>query len=256
MNPPSFRLDGRVALVTGASSGLGQHFAGTLARAGARVAICARRSDRLTALAQMLEQAGAQVLAVPVDVTDPASVRAAFDRVEQGLGTVEVVVNNAGITATGSLLETDSQAWDEVLDTNLGGSYIVAREGARRLVRAERSGSIINVASILGLRVAGGTSAYATSKAGLIQLSKAMALELARHEIRVNALAPGYVETDLNRDFLASEAGQRLISRIPQRRVATPEDLDGALLLLASDAGRYITGTVIPVDGGHLISSL
>lgn len=251
-----FNLEKRIALVTGASSGLGRHFATTLAQAGARVAVCARRLDKMQELVEQLREAGYEAMAVAMDVSSAASVREAFSQIEQDLGTIDLIVNNAGVAATQSVLEHDEATWDQVLDTNLKGAFLVAQEGARRLVQSGKGGSIVNIASILGERVAGAASSYAASKAGLIQLTKAMALELARHGIRVNALAPGYVSTDLNRDFLASDAGQRLMARIPQRRFASPEELDGPLLLLASDAGSYITGAVLAVDGGHLVSSL
>jgi len=251
-----FRLDKRVALVTGASSGLGRHFAATLAQAGATVAVCARRRDKTQELVEQLQDAGYQAMAVAMDVSNAVSVREAFSEIEQELGTIDLIVNNAGVAATQSVLEHDEVTWDQVLDTNLKGAWLVAQEGARRMVQSGKGGSIVNIASILGERVAGGASSYAASKAGLIQLTKAMALELARHGIRVNALAPGYVSTDLNRDFLTSAAGQRLMARIPQRRFANPCELDGPLLLLASEAGSYITGSVLAVDGGHLVSSL
>lgn len=251
-----FSLEKRTALVTGASSGLGRHFAITLARAGSRVAVCARRVDKMQELVAQLRNDGHQTMAVAMDVSSQASVREAFAQIEQDFGTIDLIVNNAGVAATQSVLEHDEATWDQVLDTNLKGAWLVAQEGAKRLVQSGRGGSIVNIASILGERVAGGASSYAASKAGLIQLTKAMALELARHGIRVNALAPGYVSTDLNRDFLASDAGQRLMARIPQRRFASPDELDGPLLLLASDAGSYITGSVLAVDGGHLVSSL
>ncbi|MDH0425404.1 SDR family NAD(P)-dependent oxidoreductase [Stutzerimonas stutzeri] len=251
-----FNLEKRIALVTGASSGLGRHFAATLAQAGAKVAVCARRLDKTQELVEQLREAGHEALAVAMDVSSAASVREAFSQIEQNLGTIDLIVNNAGVAATQSVLEHDEATWNQVLDTNLKGAFLVAQEGARRLVQNGKGGSIVNIASILGERVAGGAPSYAASKAGLIQLTKAMALELARHGIRVNALAPGYVSTDLNRDFLASDAGQRLMARIPQRRFASPEELDGPLLLLASDAGSYITGAVLAVDGGHLVSSL
>ena len=256
MSENLFRLKNRVALVTGASSGLGRHYANTLAAAGAAVAVCARRVDKMHDLLNALEATGVRAISVGMDVSDAASVQAGYERIEQALGTVDLIVNNAGVASTQFVLEHDEATWDQVIDTNLKGAWLVAQEGAKRMVKAQVGGSIINIASILGERVAGGAASYAASKAGLIQLSKAMALELARYRIRVNAIAPGYVATDLNKDFLASGAGQRLMARIPQRRFATPEELDGALLLLASDAGSYITGAVLAVDGGHLVSSL
>lgn len=256
MSPNLFNLKDRVALVTGASSGLGEHFASTLAKAGAAVAVCARRVEKMQDLVAALQDQGVRAIAVGMDVSDSRSVQAGYDVIEQTLGIVDLVINNAGVASTQFVLEHDEATWDQVIDTNLKGAWLVAQEGAKRMVRAQVGGSIVNIASILGERVAGGAASYAASKAGLIQLSKAMALELARYSIRVNAIAPGYVATDLNKDFLASDAGQRLMARIPQRRFATPEELDGALLLLASDAGSYITGSVLAVDGGHLVSSL
>ena len=253
---PNSRLDGRIALVTGASSGLGRHFATTLAHAGATVALAARRVDRLAAGVADIEAAGGRALAVEMDVTDEASVRAAFAAIEAKIGPADLIVNNAGIAVSRPLLDQTEHDWDSVVDTNLKGAWLVAQEGARRLVAAKQPGAIVNVASITGERVAGGVAPYCASKAGLIHLTRAMALELARHGIRVNALAPGYVETELNHDFLASDAGQRLMARIPQRRFGRAADLDGALLLLAGDAGAYITGSVIAVDGGHLVSTL
>ena len=251
-----FRLQGRRALVTGASSGLGRHFALSLAQAGAAVNVAARSVDKLGEAVAEIAAAGGKASAVRLDVTDPASVRSAFDQIEAGGGVADVIVNNAGMAVSRPLLEQTEADWDTVLDTNLKGAWLVAQEAARRLVAAKRPGSIVNIASITGERVAGGVAPYCTSKAGVMHLTRAMALELARHGVRVNALAPGYVQTELNRDFLVSEAGQRLMSRIPQRRFGLPEELDGPLLLLASDAGAYITGSVIFADGGHLVSSL
>lgn len=250
-----FRLDGRCALVTGASGSLGRHFAEVLARAGAAVVLAARRLDRLETIADEIGAAGGKAMAVALDVTDAGSIGAAFAAAEERLGPVTVLVNNAGLTVTKPLLEHDEADWDKVMDTNLKGAWLVAQEAARRMAAAG-GGNIINIASILGLRVAGTVPAYCASKAGLIHLTRAMALELARDGIRVNALAPGYIETDINRDFFAGEAGQRLIKRIPQRRLGQLEDLDGALLYLASDASRYMTGSVVTVDGGHMVSSL
>ena len=252
-----FQLKGRRVLVTGASSGLGRHFALTLAQAGASVVVVAARSvDKLGAVVADIKAAGGEGFALRLDVTDAASVRAGFDELAAQVGVPDVIINNAGVAVSRPLLQQTEADWDSVVNTNLKGAWLVAQEGARRLVDAKLPGSIINIASITGERVAGGVAPYCASKAGVIHLTRAMALELARHGIRVNALAPGYVQTELNRDFLASEAGERLKSRIPQRRFGLPEELDGALLLLASEAGAYITGSVIFADGGHLVSTL
>ncbi|MFQ5756384.1 MAG: SDR family NAD(P)-dependent oxidoreductase [Acidiferrobacterales bacterium] len=252
----SFDLSGEVALVTGASSGLGRHFAQTLAGAGARVAVAARRRQQLQTLAAQIESEGGQALALAMDVTEAESIAEAFATVQDKLGPVTVVVNNAGVASADAALEVKERDWDRVVNTNLKGAWLVAQEAARRLVAAGVGGSIINVASILAVRVAGYTAPYAASKAGLMQLTRALAFEWARHGIRVNAIAPGYVETELNREFFATPAGQAMIKRIPQRRLGKPEDLNGALLLLASDASRYMTGSAIVVDGGHLQSTL
>lgn len=250
-----FRLDGRVVLVTGASSGLGMHFAQLLASVGARVAVAARRADKLQAVVDGIAAAGGQARALSLDVSNAQSVRACFDELSSW-GAPDVVINNAGVTVTRPLLEQTEEDFDQVLDTNLKGCWLVATEAARRMVAAGQGGSIVNVASILGERVAGGVAPYAISKAGVVQATKAMALELARHRIRVNALLPGYVVTDLNRDFLTSEAGDKLRHRIPSRRFGEMTDLDGPLLLLASDAGTAMSGATVAVDGAHLVSSL
>ena len=251
-----FRLEGQRVLVTGASSGLGRHFALTLARAGAAVALAARSTEKLTDAAKEIRGFGSSATAVTLDVTDAASVREAVARAEADMGPITTLVNNAGVVVTKPLFEHDEKDWDQVMDTNLKGAWLVAQEVARRMVAHGQGGGIINIVSVLGLRVVGGLPEYCTSKAGLIHLTKVLALELARHKIRVNAIAPGYIRTDLNRDFFESEAGQAMVRRIPQRRVGEPRDLDGALLLLASDASRYMTGAVITVDGGHLLSAL
>jgi NAD(P)-dependent dehydrogenase (short-subunit alcohol dehydrogenase family) len=251
-----FALEGRTALITGASSGLGRHFALTLAKAGATVIAAARRADKLAVLVKELEALGARAHAVNIDVTSEASVRSAFDHIVEIASVADVIVNNAGVTTTKPALQQSEQDWDAVIDTNLKGGWLVAQEGARRMVAAKVRGSIVNVASILGERVAGGVAPYAISKAGLIQATKALALELARYDIRVNAILPGYVVTDINREFLESEAGERLRTRIPTRRFGQLTDLEGPLLLLASAAGAHMTGAVLAVDGGHLVSSL
>ena len=257
MNPAlaKFSLAGKLVLVTGASSGLGTHFAQLLAGCGARVAVAARRADKLQSVVDAIAQAGGEARAFALDVSDAGSVTACFDAVS-AWGVPDVVVNNAGVTVTRALLEQTEADFDSVVDTNLKGNWLVATEAARRLVAAKKGGAIVNVASILGERVGGGVAPYAISKAGVIQATKVMALELARHGIRVNALLPGYVITDLNRDFLTSELGDKLRQRIPSRRFSELSDLDGPLLLLASDAGAAMSGATVAVDGGHLVSGL
>jgi NAD(P)-dependent dehydrogenase (short-subunit alcohol dehydrogenase family) len=249
-------LDGHVALVTGANGGLGAHFAQTLAGAGAKVALAARRIDSLREVAASIAAAGGVSHAIALDVTQRQSVVQAFEDAARALGPITVVVNNAGVAITKPVLDHTDEDWEQVVGVNLTGAWRVAQEAARHMVKHGKGGSIVNIASVLGLRVSAQVPSYAASKAALIQLTKAMALELARHRIRVNALAPGYVETSINRDFFATEAGQAMIKRIPQRRIGTPADLDGALLLLASDAGAYATGAVIVLDGGHAVNSL
>ena len=249
-----FSLAGRAALVTGASSGLGVHFARLLAGEGAAVALAARRAERIDALAAELRGPGAAAIGVAMDVTDPASVQRAIEQAERRLGRLDILVNNAGITASSRFLETSEEEWNAVLDTDLTGLMRVGQETARRMAARGEGGAILNVASILGVRPAPQVAAYAAAKAASISLTQSMALELARHRIRVNALAPGYIETDLNSAFLRSPAGEALARRVPMRRFGAAEDLDGAVLLLVSDAGRFITGATLPVDGGHLLS--
>jgi len=249
-------LSGKIALVTGASSGLGVRFAQVLAQAGATVALGARRTDRLAALAAQLTQAGARAHAVALDVTQRESIHAALEDIERRAGPVDILVNNSGITTETPILETEEADWDRVLDTNLKGAFLASQAVARRLRDAGRPGSIVNIASILGLRQGSALTSYAVSKAGLVQLTKQMALELARYRIRVNAIAPGYIRTDMNREFFDSGQGDTMLKRIPQRRLGEPAELDAPLLLLAGDAGAYMTGAVIAVDGGHLVSSL
>jgi len=249
-------ISGRVAFVTGASSGLGRHFAQVLGKAGMHVAVAARRLPHLEALEQELNATGHVARAFALDVTDEKSVDSAITNAEQTLGPVHVLVNAAGVTLSKPALEQSTDDWDRVIDTNLRGAFLMSMAAARRARAAERPLVIINIVSVLGIRQAGGVAPYAVSKAGLIQLTRCLALELARHDIRVNAIAPGYVRTDINEEFLSSAAGSALIKRIPQRRLGELSDFDGTLLLLASDASRYITGEVIAVDGGHLVSSL
>ena len=249
-----FNLNRKHVLVTGASSGLGRHFAGVLAASGAVVSLGARRAE---ALAETVRTVGPdRAHGLVVDVTDPAGIEQAFDGAEARFGPVTIVINNAGVTATRAAIEVDEKTWDQVIDTNLKGVWLTAQAAARRMIKNGTGGSIVNIASILGLRVAGGVAPYAVSKAGVVQMTKSLALEWARHKIRVNALAPGYIETELNDAFFTSEAGMALVKRIPQRRLGLAKELDGPLLLLASDASTYMTGSVVAVDGGHLVSSL
>ena len=256
MSGALFDVRGRVALVTGASSGLGEHFARTLASRGARVVAAARRTDRLATLVGEIGRAGGEAHAIALDVTRPESVAAAFAAIASTTGAPDIVVNNAGIAQAKPSLELTEADWRGVMDTNLDGAWRVAQAAARAMVAAKKGGSIVNIASILGLRVASSLLAYATAKAALVQVTQALALEWARHGIRVNAIAPGYIETDMNRDFFRTDAGQSVVKRIPQRRIGTPGHLDGALLLLASEAGSYMTGSVVVVDGGHVVGSL
>lgn len=256
MSGDPFDIRGRVALVTGASSGLGENFARVLAARGATVAAAARRTDRLEALVGTIAAAGGKAVAVPMDVADPGSVARGMEDVLRLAGVPDIVVNNAGIAQAKPSLELTEQDWRRVMDTNLDGAWRVAQAAARAMVAAGRPGSIINIASVLGLRVASSLLAYAAAKAALIQVTEALALEWARHRIRVNAIAPGYIETEMNRGFFQSEAGQAMVKRVPQRRIGTPSDLDGALLLLASDASGYMTGSTVVVDGGHVVNSL
>ncbi|MBC3488379.1 SDR family oxidoreductase [Pseudomonas sp. SWRI50] len=252
-----FSLAGKTVLVTGASSGLGAHFARLAQAAGARVVLAARRVERLQALVEQLETHGGEALAVALDVTQRDSVEQAFDKAEARFGVVDVVINNAGIGDPGRFLELSGQDWQRMLSTNLDGVFHVAQCAGQRLVKAGRAGSIVNIASILGLRVGAGLSHYCTAKAGVVQLTKAMALELARYRIRVNAIAPGYFKTEMNEAYFDSEAGQGYIKdHVPMRRLGQLSELDGPLLLLASDAGAFMTGSVLAVDGGHLVNPL
>jgi NAD(P)-dependent dehydrogenase (short-subunit alcohol dehydrogenase family) len=251
-----FSVAGKVALITGASSGFGKHFAKILAREGARVGLAARRVDVLQSLAQEIRSAGGVAAVAQLDVADVQSIESAVASIERELGRIDVLVNNSGTSIVKPLLEYTEQDWDAVVDVNLKGAFFVGTEVARRMRADGLGGSIINIESILSFRQTGHIPAYVASKAGLTQLTKTMALELARHDIRVNGIAPGYFSTDINRDFLASDAGAAMIKRIPQRRAGNLEDLDGPLLLLACDASRYMTGTTLVVDGGHLVSSL
>jgi NAD(P)-dependent dehydrogenase (short-subunit alcohol dehydrogenase family) len=249
-------VSGKVALVTGASSGLGDNFARRLAAEGATVAVAARRTDRLDRLVAEIAAAGGKAQAFAMDVADPASVDSAMAAIVKALGAPDIVVNNAGIAQTKASIELTEADWRNVMNTNLDGAWRVAQAGAKAMIAAGKGGSIVNVASILGLRVATHLLAYAAAKAALVQVTQALALEWARYRIRVNAIAPGYIETEINSGHFASEAGKAMLKRVPQRRIGLASELDGALMLLASEAGSYMTGSVVVVDGGHVVGSL
>ena len=249
-----FDLTGHTALVTGASSGLGRHFALTLAKAGAKAALAARRMERLNETVKAIESEGGTALAIELDVTDPEAIAPAFGKAEATLGPVTILVPAAGVTARAFFTDTREDQWRHVMDTNLDGVWRTCREGARRMQANKTGGSIIIIASVLSFNVVKATSPYATSKAAIAHLTRAMALELARDNIRVNALAPGYFSTELNEEYLRSEMGLRLIAKFPMQRLGDMSELDAPLLLLASDAGSFMTGAVIPVDGGALLS--
>jgi NAD(P)-dependent dehydrogenase (short-subunit alcohol dehydrogenase family) len=252
-----FDLDGQVAVVTGASSGLGAHFAETLAQAGAKVAIGARRVDRLSTLAEKIAGDDGRVLPIKLDVTEAQSVVEAVRIAERELGPISILVNNAGLPSGGKVLEMEEEEWDSVLDTNLKGAWLMAREVGRHMVEHETAGRIINISSVIGVSTAAKrVLAYSISKAGLVNLTKTMALELGEQGIRVNAIAPGYIQTELNHNFLNSSAGQRIATRVPLGRFGETTDLDGVLLLLAGPAASYITGAIFNVDGGLSLSSL
>jgi NAD(P)-dependent dehydrogenase (short-subunit alcohol dehydrogenase family) len=241
-------------LITGASQGLGRQFARVLAGHGAAVVLAARQVAKLKSLEEEIRGKGGRAAAVQMDVTDTASIAKAIEAAEAALGPVTVLINNAGIAVEKLAVEQTEADWDAVIGANLKGAYFTATEVARRMIARKQEGNIVNIASVLGVSVMKFLSPYTISKAGIVQATKAMALELAGNNIRVNALAPGYIDTEMNHEFWATPGGERLIKRIPQRRVGAESDLDGAILLLASPASRYMTGSVIAVDGGFLLT--
>ena len=247
-------LNGRVALITGASAGLGQHFAKVIALAGAKTVLGARRLDRLENTAKPLRKLGAQIHCVVLDVMDTTQILAAFDTAEKEFGTVDLVINNSGIAVPGKLPNIPEDDWDSVMGTNLKGGWMIAQEAARRMIDAKREGSIVNLASVLAFRAQKALSTYAISKAAVAQMTRTMASELAPHGIRVNAMAPGYIATEMNSNFLYSVRGQEMMRQVPVGRYGEMSELDECLLMLSGENSKYLTGAVIPIDGGHSLS--
>jgi 3-oxoacyl-[acyl-carrier protein] reductase len=245
-----FDLTGEVALVTGASSGLGARFARVLAANGAKVVLAARRLDRLESLATEI---GKNAAAVEFDASDRSTFARTFDAAEKKFGPITLLINNAGVATGTFFVDTSPAEWDRIQAINVDAVWLMAQEAAKRWIAAKRPGAIINIASVLSFRVSLANSAYAVSKAAVAQMTQAMALELARYNIRVNAIAPGYIVTEMTDDFLNSPAGQKKIQAMPQKKAGEPSDLDGVLLLLASPkASRFMTGSILVADGGHL----
>lgn len=257
MSNGRFDLTGRVALVTGGGSGLGRQFALTLAEAGADVVVTGRRRAPLDDTAAMISDTyGRRSAIVEMDVTDTASVDAGVAAAAEALGTPQIVINNAGISREAFALQMSDADYDAVIETNLNGVYRVARAAGRLMAEGGQGGSIVNIASILGRRVAPMLAAYSAAKAGVIRLTEALAVEWVRYGIRVNAIAPGFFVTDINLDFFGTPQSDKMMQRVPMRRPGELPELDGAVLLLSSDAGNYMTGTTITVDGGHSIQSM
>jgi NAD(P)-dependent dehydrogenase (short-subunit alcohol dehydrogenase family) len=251
------KLAGKIALVTGGSRGIGRATALAFAAEGADIAFChLDDEDKADETAGEIRALGKRALHRSVDVADIAAGRAFAAEAAREFGPIDILVNNAGISIVKPALEMPEKDWDAVVDTNLRGAWLMAQGAAKRWVAEKRPGSIVNIGSILGLRTIGQVAPYNASKAGLIHLTRVLAMEWARHHIRVNAICPGYIETEMNSAFWKTPGGQKLIERIPQRRIGQPEHLDGALLLLASDAGEFMTGSVVTVDGGHTVNSL
>jgi NAD(P)-dependent dehydrogenase (short-subunit alcohol dehydrogenase family) len=250
-------LAGRVALVTGASSGLGARFARILAAQGARVALAARRADRLESLAAEITASGGKAVAVTMDVTDEASVIAAFDAAEASLGPVDTVIANAGMNSQGLATDVTADEFDTVMAINVRGVFLTAREGARRMIaggsQESQRGRVILISSIGALKVLPGLTAYCTSKAAVLMMGKSLAREWANRGVNVNVICPGYIETDLNADWFAEEGGRKQVAGFPRRRLMVEEDLDAMLLYLAGDASRAITGSVFTLDDGQTL---
>lgn len=249
-----FRLDGQVVLVTGASSGLGVHFARRLAQAGASVGLAARRLDRLEELAREIEAGGGKAVAVALDVNETSAIPGAIAAVEDALGPIDALVNNSGVSATARILDTTPEDFDHVMATNAKGAYFTAQAVARRMIEAGRDGRIINIASAAGLKPVPQLSVYAMSKAAVVHMTRSMAQEWLRRGINVNAICPGYIETELNAKHFTSEGGEKLMAALPRKRLGVPSDLDGLILLLASPSSRFITGSIFTADDGLCLS--
>lgn len=251
----SINLEGKVALVTGASSGLGKRFAQVLSQAGAKVVLASRRIERMKELRAEIEASGGAAHVVALDVTDYASIKAAVAHAETEAGTIDILVNNAGVSTAQKLLDVTPADYARIFDTNARGAFFVAQEVAKRMImRGQGNGKpcyrIINIASVAALRVLPQIGVYAMSKAAVVQMTKAMALEWGRHGINVNAICPGYIDTEINHHHWSSEAGQKLLAMLPRKRVGQPQDLDGLLLLLAADESQFINGAVMSADDG------
>ena len=243
-------LSGKVALVTGASSGLGARFARVLADAGATVALAARRTERLKELRAEIDAEGGEAHVYRLDVTDLASVRGCIAQVESDLKKIDILVNNSGVSATGRIVDMTEEDYDFVMNTNAKGAFFVAQQTAKVMIAKKTPGRIINIASVAGMKVLSQLSVYCMSKAAAVHMTRAMALEWGRYGINVNAICPGYIETEINAAHFRSEAGQKLVSMLPRRRLGTPQDLDALLVMLASDASGFVNGAAITADDG------
>ncbi len=254
-------LAGRVAFVTGASSGLGAQFARTLARAGAGVVLAARRIERLKTLRAEIEAEGGDAHVVGLDVTDPVSIRAAVAHAETEMGAIDILVNNSGVGSTQKLAEVTAAEYDQVMSVNTRGAFFMAQEVARRMIARSKGeapgtftgGRIVNVASMAGLRVFHGLGVYCISKAAVVQMTRAMALEWGRYGINVNALCPGYIDTELNHHVWSTEAGQKMVQAMPRKRVGQPQDLDAVLMMLCANESHFVNGAVISADDGQAL---
>ena len=254
----SIDLSGRVALVTGASSGLGAQFARTLAQAGAAVVLAGRRADRLKTLRAEIEGQGGDAHVVTLDVTDPDSIKSAVAHAETEMGTIDILINNSGVSTTQKLVDVTPDDYDFVMDTNTRGAFFVAQEVGKRMIARSRGaapgtftgGRIVNIASMAGLRVLSQIGVYAMSKAAVIHMTRAMALEWGRFGINVNAICPGYIDTEINHHHWQTEAGQKLVQMLPRKRVGEPKDLDTTLLMLCANESHFINGAIIQADDG------